>query len=354
MHRITNILFALKIMFRHNWENLFKLIAVGVTVWLLGSILLWRIESAAGNPDATWYNAFWSVFFTIAAPDFAELRPTTWIGEIILIFLIFFSIAFVSFITATIASMLVVNRLKEGKGMKKIQLKDHIIICGWNANARSIIEEITKLASDSGKLKPIVLIADEEDHPCPDIDPPVEFVHGNPTYEEVLERANTRECQTAVVLSDTSGGRSLEDADARTILTILTIESMNKEVYTVAEIMDKSHVQHLKHANVDEIIISGDYASKMLANATLSHGLSAVITDLLSADEGSEFYRVPLPARFAGKEFDETIPFFRSNVRAIPIGVMRQEKPFLNPEVGFKLQEKDDLVVIALDQPKLD
>jgi voltage-gated potassium channel len=354
MNRIVNLLFTLRLIFRRNWKNLFELLLIGILVWMAGSALLWRIESAAGNPDATWYNAFWSVFFTIAAPDFAELRPTTWVGEIVLTFLVFFSIAFVSFVTATIASMLVVNRLKEDKGMKKLQLKDHIVVCGWNANARSIIEEIINLASDSGRLKPIVLVADEEEHPCSDINPPVEFVHGNPSQEDVLERANTAECQTAVILSDTSGGRSMEDADARTILTVLTIESMNRAVYTVAEILDKSHVQHLKHANVDEIIISGDYASKMLANATLSHGLSAVITDLLSADEGSEFYRVPMPAKFIGKEFDETIPFFRSNVRAIPIGIMREEKPYLNPEVGFKLQEKDDLVVIALDQPKLD
>lgn len=41
------------------------------------------------------------------------------------------------------------------------------------------------------------------------------------------------------------------------------------------------------------------------------------------------------------------------NHRAIPVEVIREGKLYLNPKVGFHLQEDDKLVVIALEQPQV-
>jgi len=49
--------------------------------------------------------------------------------------------ALLSLITASVASILVERKIKEGKGLETITDKDHIIICGWNENGVTCPED---------------------------------------------------------------------------------------------------------------------------------------------------------------------------------------------------------------------
>jgi voltage-gated potassium channel len=351
MELIKRYLKIIKIVLIRFWPILVRFLIIGVLTVLTASLLFYLVERPK-DPDITLWSSIWSAFFTMVSADFVETKPVTFLGKIIVTFLIFFGIAFVSAITATFATVMVINKMKEGKGMKTLHLKNHIIICGWNTRARSIVEEIINLMGDNAK--PIAIIADLEENPMLDVEfKNINFVRGNPSDDDILIRAGIKNADTAVVITDTSGGKKLDDADARTILTVLTIETLNRDVYSCAEILDSSNIKHLQHAHVDEFIISGEFTSKMIASAALSHGISEVISQLITAGEGNEIYRCKLPDELTGKKFDDAFVFLREKYTAIPIGVIRGGKPILNPDKDFTFTESDDLVVIAYNLPEM-
>ena len=100
------------------------------------------------------------------------------------------------------------------------------------------------------------------------------FLRGDFTREDVLARANITQAQSAILLADTSGQHSLEKADERTILGTLAIKSMAPEVKTCAELLNPENKQHLRRANVDEIIVRGEHIGNLLAGADDFSGIT--------------------------------------------------------------------------------
>lgn len=54
-----------------------------------------------------------------------------------------------------------------------------------------------------------------------------------------------------------------------------------------------------------------------------------------------------------GRDFEVALEYFRARHHAIVVAVMRGGKAHVNPDVGFALAEGDELVVIALDEPRI-
>ncbi len=52
-----------------------------------------------------------------------------------------------------------------------------------------------------------------------------------------MEKARVHRANTCIILSDMSQGRSVQAADAWTILTALTVEKLNLDIYTCAELI---------------------------------------------------------------------------------------------------------------------
>jgi voltage-gated potassium channel len=348
MHQVVVVFLVLRDTVKRYKGLIFRLLVAFLGALVVGTVAFYVIEGPRqeGVGFVEW---FWSTFFTMISGDFVEVKPTTAAGKVLVTILIFFGIGFVSIVTASIASALVVEKLEAGRGMKKLHLRDHILICGWNSGARTILDELATAANG----RDLVVVAELEEDPTEAYGKTVHFVRGDCTDEAILTRAAAPKAHTAIVLADASGGRSYDDADARTILTVLTVETLNREVYTCAELVHHKNRLHLERVHVDEVVVSGEYGGKILAHSALYHGMSQVLADLLTGDEGSEFYRVAVPEEIRGQDFEIALDYFRREHRALVIAVLREEKAYVNPEVGFLLEEGDELAVIALDEPKI-
>lgn len=348
MQRLAIVFLLLRDVVARYRRLIFRLAAAFLSALVVGTVLFYLIEGPRqeGTGFVAW---FWSAFFTMISGDFVEIKPVSAGGRILVTVLIFFGIGFVSIVTASIASALVVEKLEAGRGMKRLHLRDHILVCGWNSGAATVVGEL--VAGANGR--DVVIIADCEENPFPAAGRRIHFIRGDCTDEEVLKRADAPHAHTAIVLADATGGRSYDDADARTILTVLTVEILNRDVYTCAELVHRKNRVHLERVHVDEVVVSGEYGGKILAHSALYHGMSQVLSALLTTGGGSEFYRVPVPAEVAGKDFEAALAHFRAQHRAIVVAVMRAGTALVNPDVGFKLEEGDELAVIALDEPKV-
>jgi voltage-gated potassium channel len=347
---VFELMRAIRRLFWRHRRIIIRLTFVGVVAMFVGTVLFYVIENPAHGENVSWWESFWSVFFTIISADFVDVTPSTALGRVLITMLVLFGIGFVGLVTASIASILVVDELRVGKGMKRVKLKDHVVVCGWNYNAEAILREI--FAASKG-LPHVVVVADMEETPLQDEDFFFHYVRGDITEETTLKRASIEDAKTAIVLADTSGGRPYDEADSRTILTVLTIETLNPDVYTCAELVHAKNAVHLERVNVDEIILSGEYGGKMLAHAAMSHGISKVVSSLLTADEGHEMYKVPVPKSMVDKPFDDVMSHLRKEYRALPLAVIRGDDNIINPLDDFVMNAGDELVVIAEEQPKI-
>lgn len=311
-------------------ERFFKIFAVTCFIILFGALALffadrhYHTKGAGGLFDAI----YWAVV-TISTVGYGDIVPSTKVGKIFALVIILSGPILLSLITASIASIFVERKIKEGKGLESVKDKDHILICGWNENGEKVIDGI--LSQSKGSPAKIVLVNELDRDEVQSIQYKYEehglrFVRGNFVKQDVLARANLVGAMAAIVLADVSGGHVLEKADERTIFGTMAIKSMASKVRTCAELINPDNREHLLRANVDEIIVRGESAGSMLSTAALSPGVVDSIKLLISHEAENKLWRISVPSKFVGKSFAEAAAFFRDKYGALLLAVLKERE----------------------------
>jgi len=257
-------------------------------------------------------------------------------GRIVSWLLILFGVALLGTVTGALVALVIDFLLKEGQGMGASGYRDHIVICGWNATARDLVDE---LRGDEYTTR-VVVIHEADKNPAGD---GVYFVKGDPTSTADLLRAGIAEASAALVFP----AEPTNDADMRSILTIMAIESIAPGVRTVAEVNNPRHVDHFRRAHADEVLVTSRLASRLLARSALYPGLTELVTDIVSGGEGSELYRVTLPDDYLGLSIDEVSTRLRAEHGATLLAISGAERTYVNPPPDFRLKPGDDALVVA-------
>ncbi|HET7801900.1 MAG TPA: NAD-binding protein [Humibacillus xanthopallidus] len=277
---------------------------------------------------------YWAVTTVIGSGDPSYVNSPA--GFVIGWLLAFFGVAIVATLTAALVGFVIDYLLKEGQGMGAAGYENHIVVCGWNSTARELIEE---LRGDEFTSK-IVLVHDTESNPA---GMGVYFVRGDVTNSHDLERAGIAQASAAIVFPADGSN----EADMRSILAVLAIESMAPEVRTVVEVNNPKHVEHFERAHADEILVTSTLASRLLARSALYPGLAELVTDIVSGGDGSELYRVALPDDYVDLTTDELSARLRQDHEATLLAVVRDGVTVANPKADFRLRPGDDAVVVA-------
>ena len=315
-------------------RRLFIAMAEGIVAFVAIAAILVTLIEKPWTPAALFDSFNWG-FATVlgqGSPDYV----TSLGGRIVSWLLILFGVALLGTITGALVALVIDFLLKEGQGLGAAGYRDHIVVCGWNATARDLIEE---LRTDEYKAK-VVLITDSERNPGGD---GVYFVKGDPSNTADLLRAGIGEAAAALVFPT----EPTNDADMRSILTIMAIESIAPEVRTVAEVNNPAHVEHFRRAHADEVLVTSRLASRLLARSALYPGLTELVTDIVSGGEGSELYRVALPEAYLGLSVDEVSMRLRAEHRATLLAISGGGRTYVNPPADFRLKPGDDALVVA-------
>ncbi|MBN2156423.1 MAG: NAD-binding protein [Candidatus Lokiarchaeota archaeon] len=135
------------------------------------------------------------------------------------------------------------------KEEKVVKFHNHIILAGWNAKMRYLIEN---LSGELGVHHDYVLININEERPydLPDI---IEFISGSPLEERVLRQANIESADQAVIVME-------DDADA--LMLCSTLQHMNPDAGITVNVLFSENIKHFQRIDVEEIIcdeeLSGD------------------------------------------------------------------------------------------------
>lgn len=311
-----------------------SILAVIVGFVVVASVAVTLIEDEKRSLGGLGSSFYWAVTTIIGSGDASYVNSAG--GFIIGWLLAVFGVLIVAGLTGAVVGFVIDFLIKEGQGMGAAGYSDHIVVCGWNATARDLIEE---LKGDEFTTK-VVLLHDTERSPAGD---GVYFVRGDITNTDDLDRCGIREASSAIVFPvDRS-----DEADMRSILAVMAIESIAPNVRTVVEANNPMHVPHFERADANEILVTSRLASRLLARSALYPGLSELVTDLVSGGHGSELYRVGLPDKYVGLSIDELSAKLRGEHRATLLAVTRDGRSLTNPPADFRLAAGDDAVVVA-------
>jgi len=312
--------------FRKLIRNSFFQVGAGLfIVMIIGGVVIMYLEAGSITEKET---PFWWAIVTMTTVGYGDFSPSTPEGRLFAVFIMFAGIALVSLLTASISSIYVAKRIREDKGLEKINISDHIVLCGWNQNAESIIDSLRNL-SEKDSLH-LVLVNDiHEDivnhlrNKYKDID--LHFVAGDFTSEEILKRASIEEANTVVVIPNIDDEK-IGSPDEKTIFATLTIKSISSTVRVVAYLMQRENLTHIRRANVDEVVLSDDFGAYMLASHVMDPGIPQTTKGLLNASSDERLKRVDIPSQFIGRPFDDLFNYFRSTNGSILVGLFSEEE----------------------------
>ena len=315
--------------------HFFRTLVIALVVIVSASAFLVTVlEPEKRSTQGLVGSAYWSVTTVIGSGDSSYVNSPG--GYVIGWLLAFFGVAIVATLTAAIVGFVIDFLLKEGQGMGASGYSDHIVVCGWNSTARELIDE---LKGDEFNAR-VVLLHDSERSPA---ESDVYFVRGDTTSSADLERAGILDAAAAIICPADGSN----EADMRSILTVLAIETMAPDVRTVVEVNNPKHVEHVRRAHADEILVTSQLASRLLARTALYPGLAVLVTDMVSGGDGSELYRVELPDDYADLDLDDLSSRLRRDHNATLLAVTRDGRTLTNPPSDFRLARGDTAVVVA-------
>jgi voltage-gated potassium channel len=345
--------------FRKNLVEYMVILAFVTCLVILAIVLLVQFEYPAvmDGSISSFVDSFWVILFSLFSGEYVEDFPRTAGGKLVIIAVIFCNMSLFAILTGTVSSIMV-TRLKEGAIMGKpnySEMEGHVVICGWSEHVSRIIGEFH--ADPDYRNQQFVIIS--EIHELPDMSSRgvdmscVHLINQDFTSVKTLNFAHINGASSAIILADLSKDRTSYDADARTVLASLTIEKLNPNIYTCAELLHSENEAHLSMSNVESIVLSSKLTALMIAQAAMKEGVLPLYNELIHPSQGNTVYKIPFPKNHIGQSFEDLMLLWKKDYQAILIGVIRNNNEVMvNPE-NIIIEKNDKAMAIALKKPRV-
>ncbi len=303
---------------------IFKILTGILFLAVISSVLVNIFEETPESTIQNIWQGMWWAFVSITTTGYGDFTPVTFGGRIVGIIVMISGIAVISLLTASISSVFIERQIRKGQGLESVKIKNHFIICGWNFNAEHIITTLEKdleypkivlvNSCDSVQMMNIINHHKESE---------IYFVSGDFSNETILEKANIRDAEAVIIVSDMNELTS-NKADEKTIIATLTIKNMNPKVRLYGQVVNPDNAAHLQRAKADDVVVSDKYSGFLLAMHVSNPGIPRVVDELLSFEYGNEIVRMSIPHEWIGKTFQELVHLFKDEKDAILFGIGRE------------------------------
>ena len=295
---------------------------------ILSGVIIFILELGRNEEFRDVADGWWWAIITFSTTGYGDKVPITLGGRIVAVVTIFVGIAGMSFLSGTFASVFVDQNTRARRGLMDFpKMKDHFIICGWKDHMKDILLDILAVSEDITSDQ-IIIISNVNADKIAELKEEkelkgVNYVRGDYFSESALLRANVKEARKVLILSDTFESRAISEVDSKTVMTVLTIKAMAKDVYTTAELLDMKYESYLKQAMCDEVIYSRDFSRRIIANTTATNGMSHIVYNMLASDQSnSRLATLGIPEEYLGKTYGEYKSAFNVFKSSVLIGIL--------------------------------
>ena len=263
------------------------------SLFFMGSaVAIWVTELGRNDQFVDLVDGIWWSIITFSTTGYGDKVPVTLAGRLIAILTIVIGVGATSLLSGALASWLVDRNTRARRGLMEYRnLKDHLIVCGWKRDMKEILDDILNITVDLSSER-IVLVSNVDSERIEELKEAdalkaLRFVRGDYFSETALRRANLTTARKVLILADALESSAVSEIDSKTVMTVLTIKAITRNVYVTAEVLDRKYESYLKTAMCDEILFSRDFSRQMLANTSATNGMSHIIYDLLTHSGGT-------------------------------------------------------------------
>lgn len=332
---------------------------IGLIV-LTGGLATYLFEAPANPRIGSLKDSMWWSFLSLVAGEPIGGDPQTDIGRLITLMVMMGGLTTFAVFTGVVSAVMMrkLETFMDFKALEIDELQDHIVICGWNRGGHMIVEEL--LADGEMDRCAVVIVAEETDEPSQSLKhlnrSQLYFYPEDYTKIDILETVGIRHASRAILLADATHPRTDQDRDARTVLAALTIEKLSPSIYTCAQLLDRRNDVQLKLAGVDDVIVTEEVASHLIATSTRNQGSVEALAELLTVQSGNQIYEVQVPTTWVGKQYWTLAQHLKQQSDALLLAIESIEKgeriTQVNPPANLILAADDRLVIIARQMPK--
>lgn len=309
-------------------------IAFIVIVWVITAVCVLRFEaSAEGHNINSLEDAIWWGIVTLLTVGYGDKFPVTTYGRLVAGTLMVSGVVGIAIVTAKISSFFLERALRERRGFVDTSLlKNHFVICGWKDEMFSFLNHILD-TNPHQAAKDIVLLNNAPDSEIENLLQVPRFknikvIRGDFYVEIYLKRAAPERASKVLILADKTPNAqgqipTMSEADARTVMTAMTLNNIAKGTPVAAEVLDSSMDQYLRLAQVHEIIYSREYSRMLLALASSGIGVTNIYHELLNPHSPHFIRTKELPEGCLGQTYEKLqLMFMKDRPKEILIGLL--------------------------------
>lgn len=175
---------------------------------------------------------------------------------------------------------------------------EHLLILGWNEKIFPIMEEFDNYVGPGSTLTLVNQVPEAEREKMiadqvPKRTVALRHIIGDFTSRHLMDEIKPEQYPTVMVLGDSPDGTA-EGADTRAIIALLLLRDRRHKGQVASqevcsEILDPKNRELAATTDIDDIVISNEMVSMVLAQITYEPRVRAVLEDLFQSD-GSEIY----------------------------------------------------------------
>ena len=330
-------------------------ILIGTVAMLLLSVTTLRVVEGGTmhNQDFdTLQEVLWFSAFTLIGGEPIAGDPQSDIGRWTTLALMLSGLTIFGVFVGTVSATMV-TRLRGQLELHELdidELSDHVVVCGWNHSARTVLTELFGPGTPPDRCVVVVTEGEIPDGevPASKVRPEHLYFHiGDYTRESVLEAVGIREADSVILMADDLVNRSNQDCDARTVLAALTLERMAPGIYTVAELHSRQSEPFLRQWGVEDVVVADWYSGMILGSVQRNQGLVKVLDDILTQSHGNAFQTRVLPEHWHGRTVEDLHHELYVTHRSILVSIEEGGVPVVNPDPSTKLTAGQKVVVIS-------
>lgn len=318
------------------WYNIvLVLFAYGVLSWIL--LKLSGETALLQNGDF-----FYWMVVTASTVGYGDLSPETTAGKyVVSLFIIPFGLSIFALIVGRVASWVGDQWRKGVRGMKDLEVENHILVIGWNGNRTlQLIRLLRREQEAVDEHQTIVLCVRQDiENPLPG---KIEFVKVDSfNKDDDMNRACIDTAKVIIVDNP---------EDDLTMTTALYASQKAPNSHLLAYFQDESLAKLLRQ-HCPNVECMPSVAVEMLAKSAFDPGSSMLHHDLLSVDdEGQAQFSADVPTLSSQLNVEQVFTQLKKVHSATLIGLAssgNRNQIHLNPELDMTISSGDKIYYIA-------
>ena len=334
----------------------FSFLALAVVTGALG---LYAAEGGTNESVQNIYDSFYWAIVTLTTVGYGDISPQSFGGRIVAIGLMFAGMGVMALFVGVISQTLVGHIMPlRAEQIRMSTISNHLLVCGWNNNVPLLLEELNAEYKD--ELPEVIVFAPLE-RPTT-LDERYQFVPGDPTKENELDKVRMAYAQTVLIVGHQAERFSSPSAvDATTVLTLFTLRSYESKLaargtkrtgplHLCCEIHDPENIDHARTAGANDIILTSRLSAGLLAHASAFPGMSGVFSEILSPTH-QNIYVEPISEALRQKTEGLSVVHLRDALQehhqALMIGFSVGDDVRINPPFDTQIPANASVVYLA-------